>query len=567
MTEAVVFELAVADGLSPVGGAAPWSVLARQVPRLLVAALNGDGDRGVRFLPFLGNDAGRRCFLLVRELLPVEMLTQMHRQGEVRCLVDGRLHEGGLRLRILDGATGHPRFEQDLPFDPRAPLQVLQRAEFEVMGVLGWQGRPTPPLLLEGEALAWYLVAKDALLALEAGLAPDGSFDALRAAQRCLALRPDVADVRTVTLELSAHLLRQGIDRAGVVTLLTTATTGDDVEASFAERAADLLLAAEAEEAATALLVRLARRHPARASAVHQAAAVLFRQGRLDEACAVLRGAVQAGATAVSVLAQLAGIEDLLGHRAERDALCEQILRAGDPPATVARLLAAFLLEQGRAGEALPLIERALLRQPEDAALLVERGRCLLLLGEETAATAVLRGVLERSEGGPRAEAERLLRVAEVPGMLARIQAAEAHLRHGRLREALGVALRLSRSAPRCAEAWLLLGVVRQKLEQPRRAEKVLRRALLLQPDLADAHNRLGILLVARGRAAEGHAHLERAQALAPADASIRVHLAQACALLDRVAEGERHLAEAERLGASPGTVAAVRRGFFTAGG
>ena len=38
--------------LKPVVGAAPYDVLARQLPRLLVTRLNNGGDRGVRYFPF-----------------------------------------------------------------------------------------------------------------------------------------------------------------------------------------------------------------------------------------------------------------------------------------------------------------------------------------------------------------------------------------------------------------------------------------------------------------------------------------------------------------------------------
>ena len=40
MPQVVVFAFAVEDGLAPVVGAAPFSVLARQVPRVLVEQLN-----------------------------------------------------------------------------------------------------------------------------------------------------------------------------------------------------------------------------------------------------------------------------------------------------------------------------------------------------------------------------------------------------------------------------------------------------------------------------------------------------------------------------------------------
>ena len=51
MIRAILVTLAVEEGLEPAPGAAPYGVLSRQLPRLLVSQLNGGADRGVRFWP------------------------------------------------------------------------------------------------------------------------------------------------------------------------------------------------------------------------------------------------------------------------------------------------------------------------------------------------------------------------------------------------------------------------------------------------------------------------------------------------------------------------------------
>ena len=89
MSHAVVFAFAVEDGLAPVVGAAPYDVLARQIPRILVGQLNGDSDRGVRFFPFLGPVDGARSFLRLREPLDPKALVALHKQEGVDRLVDG----------------------------------------------------------------------------------------------------------------------------------------------------------------------------------------------------------------------------------------------------------------------------------------------------------------------------------------------------------------------------------------------------------------------------------------------------------------------------------------------
>lgn len=567
MTVAVVFGLAVEDGLQPVVGAAPYEVLARQLPRLLVATLNGAGDRGVRFLPFLGNDAGKRSFLKLQQPLPVETLASLHRQGEVRALVDGQLRQQQLHLRIHDAAQLRPLFDAMLPFDPCRPLEVLPRIQFEIMSALAWPGRPPAATTLAGEAQAWYLIAKDELLALEANLLLNTAADPLRAARQCVALAGHDVDVQNVVVDLSVQLLRHGLQRQGVAALIQQLATLTPDAMPLQQRLAELLQACGEEARAATLFARVALADPANAAVVEKAAALLFRSDMLAEAKAVLQAAHAAGSISIAALAQLAAIHDRLGEVAERDRLGGELQQRGPLPEPVARVLITFLLDAGRSIEALTIADQALQLAPASAAMHVERGRALLLLDRQADAVAALQTALEH-EPGPelRRECERMLRLCTAPGLLPSLHRIEHELRHGNTRAALQLARRQVRAVADAAEAWLVLGIVRQKLAQPRRAERALRRALALQPDLAEAHNRLGILLVGRGSCEVGHQHLLRAHQLAPNDPSPRLHLAQACVLLGRRAEGEDHLLAAERLGASPATLAAVRREFFAAG-
>jgi Flp pilus assembly protein TadD len=133
-------------------------------------------------------------------------------------------------------------------------------------------------------------------------------------------------------------------------------------------------------------------------------------------------------------------------------------------------------------------------------------------------------------------------------------------------RQALRTARNLVRDAADAGEAWLFLAIVRLRLGHDWRAERALRRALELDDGLAEAHNRLGILLVGQGNLEPGVQHLLRAGLLAPTDPSPRLHLAQAYALLGRRGEGERNLREAERLGANPRALAAIKQQFYAQG-
>ena len=87
MVDAVVFAFAVADGLQPVVGAAPFDVLARQLPRLLVGRINDGGDRGIRFFPFLGTVEGERRFVGLSRRLDPAQLAGLHKQAKCGCCV------------------------------------------------------------------------------------------------------------------------------------------------------------------------------------------------------------------------------------------------------------------------------------------------------------------------------------------------------------------------------------------------------------------------------------------------------------------------------------------------
>jgi Tfp pilus assembly protein PilF len=113
-------------------------------------------------------------------------------------------------------------------------------------------------------------------------------------------------------------------------------------------------------------------------------------------------------------------------------------------------------------------------------------------------------------------------------------------------------------------EAWLFLGVVRQRLSHQRRAIRALSRAVACMPELGEAHNQLGVLLMQQRRHQEAYQHLERAVDLLPWESGPRVHMAQACCFLGRVDEGREMLEEAQRLGADGKLLEAVRQTFFS---
>lgn len=559
MPAAVVFAFAVSDGLSPVVGAAPYDVLARQLPRLLVAHLNGGGDRGVRFFPFLGPVDGQRGFLAVREPFDPAVLAGLHRQGEVQLLVDGVFVPRYLHWRILDGRTHEVLRECRVPFDARHPLDALMRLEFEIGDQLGWRHRPQAPGALTGEALGWWLVLKDTILRREANLL-DFAAEPLRPAHRLLDLAPDEAEAHDTVLDLAMHEARRSRGDGALTELLTKLGPLLDSPDRL-ERLAALAQACGADAVAAAPLVRAARLAPERPELVERAAALLFRLDRYDELAELVQAARAAGRATCTALAQFAAVADRTRDHDLRRTLTDELLARTDLSVPVARLLVSFLLEDERAADARRVAERALTEQPNHALLAFELGRACLLLGDDGEAAANLRRAI--ANGLPAAvvpEAERMLRLAAVPGLWTGTRAVETALGAGDLDAALDRVSQLVKRVGRVPEALFLLGLVRHKLGHLRRAERALRRVLSLDDAFADAHNRLGILLVARGRLHEGHAHLQRAHQLSPAEASPLLHLAQTSALLGQHDEAQRFLQAAQLAGAKPELLAAVRR-------
>ncbi len=559
MSGPVVFAFAVADGLVPVPGAAPYEVLARQLPRLLVARLNAVVDRGARFFPFLGLLEGKRDFLRPSSLLEPGVLASVHKQSDVSLLVDGIVRGSTLHWRLIDAASRNVRMTIDVPFDPRTPLAVLPRLEFEIADQLGWEGRPQPVTRLQGETLGWYLVLKDELLRREANL-PETAGDPLRAARRCTALAAADVDVQDLVFDFVAHLLRRGERREECAAVLAPlAALVSAVERL--ERLDALLLAAGDAATAATVACRAATQRPERPELVERAAAQAFKLGRYDDVRAVVENARRLGVASPAALAQLAAACDRTEDREARGALVRELVGMDDLPVAVARLVASFLIEEDQPSLACAIVGKALQKEPTNAMLHFEFGRaCMLLDDVGRAHTAFAQALQLGLSPVVAVQARRFARLTGVSGLWTGMQRVEQAIARSDLADASSAARTLAKVAAGAAESWYLLGLVEHKRGRLRRAERLLRRALRLDDTSADAHNRLGILLVETGRVADGHGQLQRAHALAPNDAAPLLHLAQACALLGRRVEAEAHIVAAEQRGAAAQLVAAVRR-------
>ncbi|MBK8980209.1 MAG: tetratricopeptide repeat protein [Planctomycetes bacterium] len=550
---AIVLGFATAPELLERGGSVPAPVLGRQLARLVVQGLNGRGDRGVRFLPYLAHVDGRRSFLDPGEALPVDVLCQLHGRAlaGATLLVDALMMPSGLLLRWIDPAARELVGERELDFEPERPLELVRDAVAALAEVLGLPALEPDLPPLHGPALAHYLLGLDAQLALDARLLVADPEAAVEHARAALELAPAAArHTAALLIDAARTVLRQGL--AGPRTadaLLALRASGD---AAAVRAGGRLLLASGDDRRAAELLARLVEVDPVDADAVVELSAAWFRLGRGAEALRVLRAAVAAGCRDLRVRAQLAACEEAAGELARRDALMPELVAetgAGAPP-SVARIVASWQIDRGRFEAALTLVERALERHPSQVGLWLERGRALLgLLRADDACASLAHCLALGPSVEARDEARRLLRLGRRAGFLPELTRTEALLAAGDLRGAERSARRLVRGHADVAEGWLILGVAALRRGRARRAIRALREALRLEPGLADAHNRLGVLLASRRRLQEGYVHLRRAVELAPGEASAWLHLAQVAQRLGHVVDARAALRRAEELG------------------
>jgi predicted TPR repeat methyltransferase len=117
--------------------------------------------------------------------------------------------------------------------------------------------------------------------------------------------------------------------------------------------------------------------------------------------------------------------------------------------------------------------------------------------------------------------------------------------REGQIDDARMLYERILSAAPRCAEAWHFLGLIKFRLQQPEAGIADVERALELDPDYGDAHANLGNMLIARNRIGPAESHLRRALALDSGAVPPRIALAMLCTARDRTQEAEALMREA----------------------
>lgn len=547
-------------------GVVAWPVWARQLPRLIVAAMNGEGDRGLRYFPFLGVQDGRRTFLEPREPLPPAVLSQIHgQQQRPHALIDGQLRGRVVSLRVLRGDGMDELLTCELPFDPEDPWRTVRRAVFELQGVLGIQCPLPEAQTMSPELLRAYLVSRDTLLGLEASLIVEGAERALGLALQVWEERSEDPEVEDLVVELSRHLVRHGIAVDEVTERLVELAEDQRSTMRLLRAIAPLLEVAGSDAAKLAVTrarQRIAWADPGDADAVLAASVSMFHGGDVEGARVLLRSAVDSGNEDHRIRAQLAACEEVVGETHERDRLLDQLASDDSGPIEPgpARLVASWLVDRGESTRAVAVLDRALAEHGQHAGLWLERGRASLGVQDLERARSDLQRCLDlRPDDAMRFEANRLMQLAQRDSALPGVIEVEDQLAEGDFLLAQCAATKLVKEHKDLAEAHLLLGICEQRLRHFGRAIRCFQRALKRRPDCAEAHNRLGILLAERRRPKQGYSHLRHAVELAPDDGGAWVHLAQVAAQLGNLDEAREALQEAERLRGQDEVFLAVR--------
>jgi tetratricopeptide (TPR) repeat protein len=297
-------------------------------------------------------------------------------------------------------------------------------------------------------------------------------------------------------------------------------------------------------EAAEARYDQLIRREPGHLEARLHRGRLLQKEGRFEEAEAGFReildlasgrGALTEREAAVLALAHSQiGLIAMAGrdYAAAAGAFGRALDASGDPGPELFLLLGRATLEEGRADEAQRIAAEASRRHPGDLDLRIFQGEVLIARGDPPGARRLFDALLETEKRSPDAYG----RVAEALLRQKRFEEAEGLLREGMRRHPSEDALCFAR------------GAALERLGRIGEAERLLSRAIRLNPKNAMALNYLGYMLADRGlKLREALGYVERALKIDPRNGAYLDSVGWAQFKLGLYGPAERSLREAVR--------------------
>jgi tetratricopeptide (TPR) repeat protein len=291
---------------------------------------------------------------------------------------------------------------------------------------------------------------------------------------------------------------------------------------------------------------------PNHLGALDRLGALCARTGKLEDALALLRRAVEADANGIDVRLRLGAVLLLLKRPAEAQIPYCQALALRADCADAHCGLGDALRAQSRTSDAMTQYQRAIAIRPDFADAHRGLGHTLMALNRPEQALAHYRAVLALRPD----ELAIHTHLGNASMLLNRLKDAIAHYEKAAATAARSaghtpILAWLKRivasthpgraSGPDLAKAHRNLGLLLLALRRPEEASVQLRLALRLAPDDADTHRDLADLLQTRKRHAEALAHYHEALAIRPDDATVLLHLANALAQQGRFAEAAAH--------------------------
>ncbi|MFQ5982438.1 MAG: tetratricopeptide repeat protein [Woeseiaceae bacterium] len=378
------------------------------------------------------------------------------------------------------------------------------------------------------------------VMALQAG----DSEEAAERASRALELKPDW---------LKAHLLKAramllGGDQEGAIDY-TSRIVGDDPDPDPEARMelAIIMLSAGRDDDALSQINQILLEQPARTDALRLMAIINFRLENLDAAWADFQDVLSSGHYTMDALYYLGRIADRRSEHEQAVRLYSQV-QSGTNAVISQRRASAILAQQGKTDEALAHLRQFGVDNPAHAIDMVEaEAQLLVSLERYPEALEAYERVVEY-----RPDSETAV-----------LGKAELLLRMGRLDDAIREYRQSVKRWPDSAMSLNALGyTLADRTEEYAEAEKLIKKALKLDPDSAAIIDSYGWVLYRLGKHERALEELQRAYAKLK-DPEVASHIVEVLAKLERPEEARQVLEEAELLNPGNRLLKDVRERVF----